>query len=110
MTTRQSSSLMEQRNILRTHLCGWEEVLPIYMPGLLQHHTSFESDSPGPSSQSVASSDHPENTPVWLPSKIPSNFRSWVCYQGLPAIEEKIRTANCYDSLNAMRNVLNVKS
>ena len=80
------------------------------MPGLLQHRASFESDSPGPSSQSVASSDHPENTPVWLPSKIPSNFRSRVCYQGLAAIEEKIRTANCYDSLDAMRNVLNVKS
>ena len=80
------------------------------MPGLLQHRASFESDTPGPPSQSVASSDHPENASVWLPSKIPSKFRSRVCYLGLAAIEEKIRTANCYDSLDAMRNVLNVKS
>jgi len=92
------------------HLRGWEEILPIYMPSLLQHRASFESNGPGPPSQSVASSDHPENAPVWLPSKIPSDFRSRVCYQGLAAIEEKIQTANCYNSLDAMQNVLNVKS
>ena len=80
------------------------------MPGLLQHRASFESDTPGPSSQLSAGADHPENATIWLPSKIPDNFRAWVCYQGLAAIEEKIRTANCYDSLDAIQNVLNVKS
>jgi hypothetical protein len=80
------------------------------MPGLLQHHASFESNTPEPSSQSVRDAGHPENTAIWLPSKIPSNFRMRVCYPGLAAIEEKIRTAHCYDSLDAVRNVLNVKS
>jgi hypothetical protein len=109
-TVRQSSSLTEQRNILQARLRGWEEILPIYMPGLLQHRASFEADTLGPSSQSVAGAGHPENTTIWLPSQIPNHFRSRVCYQGLAAIEEKIRTASCYDSLDAIRNVLNVKS
>jgi len=80
------------------------------MPGLLQHRASFESNIPEPSSQSIRDADHPENATIWLPSKIPSNFRMRVCYLGLAAIEEKIRTAHCYDSLDAVRNVLNVKS
>jgi hypothetical protein len=109
-TARQSSNLTEQRNILRTRLRGWEEILPIYVPGLLQHRASFESDTPGPSPQSADDADHPENATIWLPSKIPENFCAWVCCQGLAAIEEKIRTAHCYDNLDAIRNVLNVKS
>ena len=80
------------------------------MPGLLQHRATFESDTPGPPSQSVAGASHPENATIWLPSKIPDSFRSRVCYQGLAAMEERTRTANCYDSLDAIRNVLNVKS
>ena len=80
------------------------------MPGLLQHRASFESNTPEPSSQSVRGADHPENATIWLPSKIPSSFCMQVCYPGLAAIEEKIRTAHCYDSLDAVRNVLNVKS
>ena len=110
-TARQSSSLTEQRNILRTRLRGWEEILPIYMPGLLQHRASFESDiRGGPSLQPVAGADHPENGTIWLPSKIPNNFRVRVCHPGLAAIEETIRTAQCHDNLDAIRTVLNVKS
>ena len=80
------------------------------MPGLLQHCATFESDTPGPPSQSVASASHPENATIWPPSKIPDSFHLRVCYQGLAAMEERIRTANCYDSLDAIWNVLNVKS
>jgi len=80
------------------------------MPGLLQHRASFESDIRGPSPQLVAGADHPENGTIWLPSKIPNNFRERVCRSGLAAIEEKIRSAQCHDSLDAVRTVLNVKS
>ena len=81
------------------------------MPGLLQHRASFDSDPTGSSrSQPVTGAGLPENAAIWLPSKIPTNFRSQVCYDGLAAIEEKIRTANCYDSLDAVRHVLNIKS
>ena len=81
------------------------------MPGLLQHCASFDSDPTGSSrSQPITGAGLPENAAIWLPSKIPANFRSRVCYDGLAAIEEKIRTANCYDSLDAVRHVLNIKS
>jgi len=102
-TAQQSSSLTEQRNILRNRLRGWEEILPIYMPGLLQHRASLESSS-------THAIDQPEGTIIWLPSQIPAALRSRVCYAGLADIEERIRTAHCYDNLDAVRHVLKIKS
>ena len=110
-TARQSSNLTEQRNILRTRLRGWEEILPIYMPGLLQHREALElAASTRSQLQPAAGVDHPEDAIIWLPSQIPTDLHPRVCYPGLPAIEEKIRTAHCYDSLDALRHILNVKS
>ena len=109
-TTQQSSNLTEQRNILQTHLCGWEEILPIYMPRLLQHCASFKSDIwEGPSLQPVAGTNHPENGTIWLPSKIPNNFHIQVCHLGLAAIEEKIQTVQCHDNLDPIWTMLNMK-
>jgi len=104
-TARQSSTVTEQRNILRNRLRAWEEILPLYMPGLLQHRNTLESQA-APTSDT----DHPEDAVIWLPSRIPENLRSRVCYTGLPDIENRIRTAHCYDSLDAIRHTLNVKS
>jgi len=90
-TARQSSNLTEQRNILRTRLRGWEEILPIYMPGLLQHREALElAASTRSQLRPAAGVDHPEDAIIWLPSQIPTDLRPRVCYPGLPAIEEKI--------------------
>jgi hypothetical protein len=65
VTTRQESTLTEQRNILRKRLHAWEEILPIYMPGLLQHRHTLESN---PHSTSTPAADHPEDCQVWFGS------------------------------------------
>ena len=55
-------------------------------------------------------SDNPEDMDVWLPSRIAEAHRSRVCQEGLADIEERIRTAQCYDALDAIRHALTVKS
>ena len=104
-TARQLSTVTEQRNILRSRLHAWEEILPLYIPGLLQHRNTLESQA-----ASNSETDHPEDAIIWLPSQIPENLRSRICYPRLADIEDKIRTAHCYDSLDTVRRVLNVKS
>ena len=111
VTTRQESTLKEQHNILRKQLHAWEEILPIYMPGLLQYRNTLESERAAHrQSNSTPTTDHPEDTVIWLPSQIPNNIRTHICTVGLAEIEEKIHTAHCYDNLNAVRRVLNIKS
>lgn len=46
---------------------------------------------------------------IWLPSRIAEGHRSRVCREGLATIEERIRTAKCYDALDAIRHALTVK-
>ena len=71
-------TLTEQRNVLRTRLRGWEQLLPIYMPGLLQYRADIASGasavpySPPPSA-------NPEDADIWLPSRIAEAHRSRVC-------------------------------
>ena len=100
-TARQSSHLTEQRNILRGRIRAWEDVLPIYMPGFPQRRAVLESTS---------TAIHPEDAIIWLPSQIPAALRLRVCSPELPEIEERIRTAHCYDGLDTIRHVLTIKS
>jgi hypothetical protein len=97
--------LIEQRNQLTMQICVWEQLLPLYMPGLLQ----LKADLQGNGSQSPVA-EHPEELELWLPSRISSGARSQVCIRNLPAIEEKLRTAQCHDALNSLRYVLKIKS
>ena len=71
------------------------------MPGLLQHRASLESSTP---------STHPEGSIIWLPSQIATPLHLHVCHSELPEIEERIRTAQCYDTLDMVRYVLWVKT
>ena len=100
-TARQSGHLTEQRNLLRGRIRGWEDILPMYMPGFLQRRAALESTS---------TAIHPEDAIIWLPSQIPATLRLRVCSPELPEIEERIRTAHCYDGLDTIRHVLTVKS
>lgn len=99
-TAQQSGNLTEQRNILRNRIRTWEEILPIYMPGFLQHRETLE----------TTSTAHPEDATIWLPSQIPAAVRSRICYLDLPGIEERIRTAHCHDGLDALHRVLTIKA
>ncbi|KAG6835804.1 hypothetical protein H0H93_014501 [Arthromyces matolae] len=100
-TTTQQGSLAEQRNQLRKKLTAWELIRGIYMPGLLQYRT----DNP-----ITVPTDNPEDQPLWLPSSIPADKRHAVCVADLPTMEEKLRTAQCYDALDTIRRTLNMKA
>ena len=55
-------------------------------------------------------SSNPENWKLWLLLDISSSKRPGVCIPNLTEIEEKLRTAQCYDALEGIRHVLHVKS
>jgi len=88
---------MEQRNALRAKIANWQRIQSIYMPGLL----SIQSDN---SSTSLPSPDShlAENMLLWLPSSLSPSRRKAACTPMLPEYEEKLRTAQCYDSLEKL--------
>jgi hypothetical protein len=83
------------------------------MPGLAQYQASGVSSSSTSSQFSTTTlenSPNPENSDIWLPSRIHISHRSRVCQPGLPEIEERVRTAQCFDALDAVRHVLQIKT
>lgn len=110
-----SGNVTEQRNILRTRLRAWELLLPVYMPGLAHYQATvttqqFSTTTSFPTDSEPRNSSNPEDTDIWLPSRIPHPHRSRVCQPGLAEIEERIRTAQCFDALEAVRHVLKIKT
>ena len=101
--------MTEQRNMLRTRLRVWEQLLPIYMPGLLQYETDL---AKGKFAASISPnhSPHPEDGVIWLPSHIVATERERVCSPGLAQIEERLRSGQCRDALENVRQVLRLKS
>jgi len=84
------------------------------MPGLPHYQTTTlpgkTSTAPNSSSSSTSATDDPEDINLWLPSKILTDDRPDVCQKGLDAIEERLRTAQCQDALEGVRNILKIKT
>jgi len=97
-TTKQKGSLTKQQNLLRNKIRAWEEVLPIYIPRLLQYRSDQEKSNGLP----LDSHNHPENSEIWLPSHIPMPARSCICVPGLAEIEKKLCLAQCHDALDSI--------
>jgi hypothetical protein len=72
------------------------------MPGLLQYKSNI--------GVSHIDAEHPEDAELWFPSKLPDEARHQVCALDLPSIEDKLRTAQCYDALESIRHTLKIKS
>ncbi|KAH9476140.1 hypothetical protein JR316_0011711 [Psilocybe cubensis] len=100
-TIRQAGSLTEQRNILSTRIRAWEQLLPVYIPGIVQYQT----DHPITTKTSYA-----EDAVLYLPSSIPEPCRSRICTPGLANIEKELRFAQMSDSLASIRQILIIKS
>lgn len=75
------------------------------MPGLLQYLNDMATNNP-----STHELSHPEKATVWLPSHLPFDIRHRICIVKLPEIEDKLRTAHCFDALQTLRHTLRVKS
>jgi hypothetical protein len=76
------------------------------MPGLLQYQTDIHGKDGVP----LISAEQPEDVDLELPSQVPKESRQHVSVQSLPAIEEKLRTAQCHDALDSLRHTLKIKS
>jgi hypothetical protein len=109
LTFSKEGSLTEQRNMLQTRLRAWDQLLPIYMPGLLQYETDL---AKGDSTTSTTpnQSPHPEDSVIWLPSRIAVMERARVCRPGLAQMEERLRSGQCRDALESVCQVLRLKS
>ncbi|KDR65407.1 hypothetical protein GALMADRAFT_148720 [Galerina marginata CBS 339.88] len=97
ITLGQERTLTEERNILRGRIRSWEKLLHIYLPGLLQYQTDLAKQT-SPPTNAPPKSEHPEDFELWLPSYLPA------------AIEERLRDAQCSDSLEKIQRILKVKS
>ena len=95
--------------MLRTRLRAWEQLLPIYMPSLLQYETDLARDNSA-ASPNPNQSPHPEDSVIWLPSCIAATERARVCSPGLAQIEARLRSGQCRDALESVCQVLRLKS
>lgn len=127
-TTRQSAGLTEQRNLLRSRIRSYEQLLAIYMPGLLQYRLDQENapaTTPAPPDPPSTQPDPPsthsgrtkrlpkdkiEYADIWLPSKVDPTARRRICREGVPRIEERLRTVQLEDALENIRHILKVKT
>ena len=106
-TVRQEGTLTEQRNVLLSRIRAWEQLAPIYMPGLLQHRADLAAL---PIAVATGGSGNPEDIDLWLPSAVAPNSRAVVCQDGLAKMEDMLRMAQCQDALNGVRNILKIKT
>lgn len=102
-TDRKEGTLSEQRSALRARIRTWEELLPIYMPGLLQ----YKQDHPAEAEVSELA----EEIKLWLPSQIPLDAdRLRISMPPLIEVEGAFRMAQMNDALRSLRQVLKLKS
>lgn len=92
------------------------------MPGLLQYRQDKDAELTGAgaisaeppesraSTKKKSTNDEIEHADIWLPSKIDATARRRVCREGLPRIEERLRTVQLEDSLENIRHILKVKT
>jgi len=85
------------------------------MPSLLHYRTKTLPDNTSSTANVtppavVSVGDNPEEHELWFPSKIPTADRPTVCQDGLADIEERLRTAQCQDALEGVRNILKIKT
>ncbi|KAK7019683.1 hypothetical protein VNI00_018005 [Paramarasmius palmivorus] len=99
----QSRKLTDERNALRRRLQVFQDIQPIYMPGLLHHLEDTKQ-------QEDTHSTQPEDVKLWLPSDLPASIINKICTPGMRAVEAKLQRARCFDSLHGVRHTLRVKS
>ncbi|KAK7021079.1 hypothetical protein VNI00_017525 [Paramarasmius palmivorus] len=102
-TTRQKKKVEELRVSLGKLFNTYEQLMPIYMPGLVQYLEDID--------QREDSSDvDPADIKIWLPSDIPAEDRHRVCHPNIAAVEARLEVARCHDALHGIRHTLRIKS
>lgn len=110
LTRTQQTAVHERRVSLMRQIAGWRQAQMVYMPcvaSLLSSLASPDFDAPRP--KSVSSSECIENTPLWLPSALPTTMPVVLQTHGLtPGLREKetrLRVAQAEDALAEVRRL-----
>ena len=122
--------MIEKRNGIRRRIAAVREVQAIYMPSVpqlaalhlqaqRQRHRQLQHAITVGGSSSTIPTDHappstlpedlPEDTKLFLPSELPPTALAG-CTDDLANIEERLRDAQLYDSLDKLRVQLHIKS
>ncbi|KAK7019655.1 hypothetical protein VNI00_018040 [Paramarasmius palmivorus] len=102
-TPQQSRKLAEQRTALRRRIRAYEDLRPIYMPGLTQHLETIGEDAD-------TTEELPEKVHIWLPSDLSADSRGQICTNPLAVVESRLQFARCHDALHGLRHTLRVKT
>lgn len=120
-TTRQSTDMVSKRTALRRKIIALRQVQAIYTPAVparvaahaqLSSPTSDTPSAPRPTSVAADDTrvpDRPEDEPLFFPSQLPDD-QLITATPGIKTIEERLRDAQLYDSLDRLRVQLHVKA
>lgn len=105
ITPNKASLLEERRLAIWRKLSSLRELQRVYIPGALR---AIELED-----ERRASLDLPppeaEHVKLWLPSDFTTAERSAACMPSLPSMEKELRKAECYETLDHIRNRLHAK-
>ncbi|KAJ3551391.1 hypothetical protein NM688_g4727 [Phlebia brevispora] len=100
-TASQNAEITEKRAGLRRRLINIRQIQAIYMPCVPQLLARHLHDHP-------SAIDHPEDQPLFLPHSLcPEDLA--LCTAGIAKVEERLREAQLYDSLDKLRVQLHIK-
>jgi hypothetical protein len=95
------SEISEKRAAPQQRIRSWEDIRSVYVPGLRQ----YLSETLGEEEDTF-----PEEIELWLPSALIPSPAAITCVPGLTKIEDRLRTAHCYDTLESLCHILQVKT
>jgi len=96
-TVGQQTSFQQRRTNLLKRVIKFSAIRKKYMPRLDRYIAEIL-----PPHKEVSMST-PEVIPLFLPSSLPENKRSWVCIAGIQEIEDRLHFAQASESLNKLR-------
>ncbi|KAL0568243.1 hypothetical protein V5O48_013754 [Marasmius crinis-equi] len=84
----------------------WVLIQHIYMPGLLQALRELGEEFVDATNDDLLA----EDIPLFMPSSLPNKKRGPACVGGVAEMEERLREAQCHDSLATVRHTLRLKT
>lgn len=106
-TALQATSFVESRTTLLKRLNRFREIQHTYMPGVdaqvLAHEARLSSKSP-------ATAVHVEDATLFMPSELTNRQRDEYCVEGLAEIENRLRYAEAFESLEELRRHLRCRT
>ena len=106
-TLLQTTSLVERRTVLVKRIQRFREIQRYYMPSF--DHRNYSTSEPS-TADSTTASTNAEDIKLYLPSELSATDRRKLCPNGLSAMEDRIRFAEAFDSLEDLRHHLRTRS